>query len=195
MDKGRTNPKLEGKESGTVTSAVTVETNSIFQSIPLEVKYAVPLLNSASNEVVECALRKTIELVKGSPISDQHFLSLASNLNIDEDEFGTLFTGLYVIFSSIVRKKVSQSRVREDLCKIGVTPAVADVICSAFRPDTRIPLVLCLKSQAPGPPSLIRMNWRVDVILSSGSLSKVMRPAILMKVAHKISRFVFIVVL
>ena len=37
-------------------------------------------------------------------------------------------------------------------------------------------------------PRLERLRWRVDVVISSGSLSRVMRPSVLLQVSQSVSQ-------
>jgi hypothetical protein len=66
------------------------------------------------------------------------------------------------------------------LAALGLDATIAADVAGAARRG-RAALLAFSEAAAPRGPGIAAVRWRVDVIISSGALGKVMRPAVLME--------------
>lgn len=126
------------------------------------------------------------ETLQGS-INDSSFLSLQKSLKLSDldSNFGVVYTSLYRLLRVIVRNKISLSKARSGLLSFHVPVEVVDAIVLSVG-DIRSQPIKVTKFNTPYLTkftTLSKLRWRVDVVISSGSLSRVMRPTILMQVS------------
>jgi hypothetical protein len=166
----------------------TLDAHTTFFSplISDEVRAAVPLLHAFSADVVRMALELLRKhFVQGS-ITDDEFIEIQQRVSklsnpSSTGDFGVMLSGLYTIIRMAVYGKTPLTKINTDLKTINVPAAVADNI-------TRVANVLRTHIEALtyvpakrvcGFTHLQKLRWRIDVTISSGSLSRVMRPSIL----------------
>jgi len=139
-------------------------------------------------------------------VTDEQFLAFQADLRasssssvatpaaFDADEHAaTVLSALYSIALHVVVTRVKLSTLEADLKAMNMPPAAAGLVCKGIK--------MCRKrlddrflSSSAGPtvstarqlmrttyPKLERFRWRVDVTISNGSLSKVMRPSVTMQ--------------
>lgn len=167
--------------------------------IPEEVHLTVPLLHSLpsdtleniSTRIFEDILKDKLSLYDNSISLDDNFILLQKSLKLSElkDNFGIIYTALYRILRVILRNKIPQSKVRSGLLQLNFPIQVIDVIVKSavdLRND-KISLIKFQDNIVCRWPTISKLKWRIDVVISSGSLSRVMRPTILMRVSYHIS--------
>jgi len=156
----------------------TIDT-TIFLSpyIPSEVKYIIPLLHQLPINQVRTILTDVITYIK----SDKNSINQLIENNKDKnDEYSLIFSGFYSIIRQIISSKLLITTVRNDLLKINMPEPCVDDICKAInisRPSIEKVLVINRIKY----PTITKLRWRIDVIISSGSLSKVMKPSIIVQ--------------
>lgn len=146
-----------------------------------EVRACVPLLHTLPTATLRTILQKIIEYVKNKNITDEDFILFQKSVGEKNGtEFSIVFTGLYVIVRTVVGDRVTISTLNADLKKMNFPPAVVDDICRAIS-LTRSSMQEAISSHQLSFPRLQKLRWRLDVAISSGSLSRIMRPSILMQ--------------
>lgn len=163
--------------------------NSTFfaPAIPDEVRACVPLLHITPTEILREALQNALKYLKGIEITDEQYLAMQKNAStIDGLDFSVMFTGLYSIIRVAIRQKAKNDTVRADLAKMNVPENVVEGIAKIVK-VARGDIENCALSTRIRFPKLEKLRWRVDVIISSGSLSRVLRPTILMQVCVMIN--------
>jgi hypothetical protein len=157
--------------------------------IPDEVKEVVPIFHRlTSTELLRETLQHIINHLNGNQLTDDQFLSLQrQSLKLENSsgtetafDYGLFFTGLYSIIRLAIRYKIKNDTIRTDLNKMNVPSAVVDDIVRAIR-SSRFDIERAALAHRIRFPRLEKLRWRVDVIISSGSLSRVLRPTILMQ--------------
>lgn len=167
--------------------------------IPVSVVKVVPLLhdeNKCSRDVVRGCLQGVIRYMKdGSTFSRttttqqseagaysygkfQSGLISMSKDAMDTDDMNLLFTGLLSMVGGAVRSKTPTNLVVDHLKSMNVPAFVAEDIGQTMM-KSRVPLEKVAFHNKEGFPRLSSFRWRVDVTISSGSLSRVMVPTLL----------------
>lgn len=182
------------EESARMPRSVVLSKGTFFgESVPEEAREAVSLLHLLSPEALRSPLQHIAALLKGDVdgISDEQFMLSERKMlqkiegfhpseSFDGVKYGVLFSGLYSMLRSAVRSKTPRDVLQADLVKMNVPkPVVEDMVrvVQAIRQEAEN----CAVSNRIRCPRLQQLRWRVDVIISSGSLSRVMRPTILMQ--------------
>jgi hypothetical protein len=154
--------------------------------IPDEIKELVPIFHRlTSTTLLHETLQHIINHLNGNELTDEQFLSLQrQSLKLESTEppidYGIFFTGLYSLIRIAIRYKIKNEIIRNDLIKMNVPSAVVDDIIRAIR-ASRFDIERAALVHRIRFPRLEKLRWRVDVIISSGSLSRVLRPTILMQ--------------
>ena len=135
----------------------------------------------------------------------EEFESFQKSLGYEGSDFGQCFSGLFSIVRSAIRNRTKLSVVRNDLTQMNVPDAMIPEILSAIR-DNRFELEDAVVLHRVKPPSLNKLRvflsfffshilfffffffffflivqWRLDVIISTGSLSRVFVPQFLVE--------------
>lgn len=161
-------------------------------SVPDDVKLVVPLLHDksspvATTEVVRACIARVIEYLKhGGTVeadvgADVEFVSWQREIGQQGsgELLGCVFSGVYSILRAAISCKVNTTKIVADLKRMNLPASVADDLGQAIlraRPQLE---KTALRSFRRTKLDLLR--WRIDVVISSGSLSRVMRPSILMQ--------------
>jgi hypothetical protein len=86
-----------------------------------------------------------------------------------------LFTGLYDILHSAIRKKISEKQFNTDLNKLSIPTNYLTSIVSAYS-NNKSKLESLAVSTGEVIPSFDRLQWRVDVTISNNKLVRVFKP-------------------
>lgn len=166
-------------------------------SIPQEVKEIVPILHTISLNLLRETLSTIMNYLQGQVmISDEYFLSLQRMaIKLEKEngnktgsggtgtgcsDYGLLFTGLYSMIKIAIQFKIKNEIIRNDLLKMNVPIPVIDDLIRVIR-LSRFDIERAALANRIRFPRLEKLRWRVDVVISSGSLSRVLRPTILMQ--------------
>lgn len=168
--------------------------NNNFSAIPEEVKASVSLLHSLPSDTLANIIQNMLDHLLS--IEDFHadsididFINLQrKQLKLGElkDQFSVIYTALYQIIRTTVRNKINLSTLRSSLQLFNYPSPVSEKLVNH---------VMLLRSKAYSLqkfnqsfqckwPTVAKLRWRIDVVISSGSLSRVMRPNIIMQVYH-----------
>jgi hypothetical protein len=151
-------------------------------AIPDEVRTCVPLLHITPTEILREALQNALKYLKGVEITDEQYVAMQKNASTVEGlDFAVMFTGLYSIIRVAVRQKAKSDTIRADLTRMNVPENVVEGVAKVVK-VARGDIEATALTTRIRFPKLEKLRWRVDVIISSGSLSRVLRPTILMQV-------------
>jgi len=176
----------KGKEED-LTQVPNALAGTFFGStIPDDVKLLVPLLHregASGFEVVRGIATHTIEYLNAGAVAsnvlDSEFIAAQRKLGQQNNEkFGFIYSGVFTVLKSAIASKVNTTRIVADLKKMNMPLQVADDLGQAIR-RSRSELETTALHRRIRFPKLDKLRWRIDVVISSGSLSRVMRPAIL----------------
>ncbi len=157
--------------------------------IPDEVRAAVPLLHQTSLEVVQSSLAMVVKFLE-STVSDAEFIEFQTSQKQHGEEFGSLVTGLCSMIRIAISSKSPLSKLTTDLTSMNVpVTAVTEIVSTVSA--SRLSLEGRALENRSGFPGLHKLRWRIDVTISSSSLSRIMRPSILFQVNKVFSVFLF----
>jgi hypothetical protein len=159
-----------------------VDVSTFFSPIiPEDVKQAFPLFYQYPEEFVTGITKLVVKYMS----SGDNF-SLPSKLyssDVDQEHINTLMTAIYLILRQAVRTKTKLSVVRTDLTTMRFPASFVELVCNELL-QARMNLESVALTNRLHFAKLEKLRWRIDVIISSGSLSRIMRPSILMQVYH-----------
>lgn len=164
---------------------INIDVSTYFSPlIPEEIKICVPQLHKITIEITRDVLQVVLRYLKGQEISNEIYSALQKRVNTVEDvDCGVILTGLYSIIRVGVRQKTKLSIINADLRKMNVPEPIVDDIVRVIK-VSRFDVEHCALTQRIRFPKLDKLRWRVDVVISSGSLSRVMRPSLMMQVIY-----------
>lgn len=158
-------------------------------AVPDEVRAMVPLLHkeSCGVDIVRTCIGQVVAYLKDNGLFEgvegeeayKKFQRTVAGAN-SGDDVNVLFTGIYSIVVAAVSSKEQTATIVEDLKRMHLPPTVADDLGQVINKSRAALEAAALRSRI-GFPGLAKLRWRIDVTISSGSLSRVMRPSILMQ--------------
>lgn len=170
------------KEPQDPTKVPTGIDSSTFMSpaIPEEVKSAVPAIHAVPQENYAPLLRRFHKYMQDrGEMSDQEYHALQSK-DFADVEFSTVLTGLFTLTTLITKLKTKLSTVATDLEKINMPVPFIDLFVRMLR-SARAGFELLAVDNNFRFPRLRSFRWRVDVTISSSSLSRILKPSIMMQ--------------
>jgi hypothetical protein len=147
--------------------------------IPEDLKTAFPLFYHYPEELIT-GLSKLIVKYLASEGSFSLPAKLYSS-DVDQHHLNLLMTSIYVIFKQAVRSRAKISAIRTDLTAMKFPSYFVELVCNEMC-AARVNLESTALTNRLHFAKLEKLRWRIDVIISSGSLSRIMRPSILMQV-------------
>lgn len=152
-------------------------------SIPDEIHQAFSLLHSMPVELIQSTI---VQIIAYLNTGDTFTLpaKFYSSSELSADELNTVLTAIYLIIRTAVRTKTKLSVLKRDLNAMKLPDALAENICKALL-KSRSPLEARAVANRIQFPKLHKLRWRIDVTISSGMLSRIMRPNILMQMILK----------
>ena len=172
----------KAKSSRGKASQATVEKCALFpRGLPEEVTQCIAMIPhidaSQLQNIIKLVMIYLVEKeIPGSYDDILQKLALPENADLS-----VLLSGLHTIISSIIRLKYSADVIRNDLAKINMSEDASSLLLRATQAQ-REKLEVSASQSHIRFPKLQSLRWRVDVVISSGSLSRVMKPTILMRV-------------
>lgn len=100
---------------------------------------------------------------------------------VSQEHLNLLMTAIYIILKQAIRTKSKISVVRADLTAMKMPASFVETVCNELC-EARMNLESVAVTNRLHFAHLEKLRWRIDVIISSGSLSRIMRPSILMQV-------------
>lgn len=131
-------------------------------------------------------------MVKYLAVGDSFTLpSKLYSSEVTPEHLNLLMTAIYFILKQAVRTKSKISIVKADLTTMRLPTAFIEIICNELC-QARMNLESVAVTHRLHFAKLEKLRWRIDVIISSGSLSRIMRPSILMQVRLKMIYVIYI---
>lgn len=149
--------------------------------IPAEVRQCVPFYHAVSIEKLSPIIGIAMKYLLKNDDKLQIDESLYAN-GLTPEQNNALVTSFYLLFRTCLRFKCKLSILREDLKKMNIPNAVNEEICKLVS-ASRFPYEsLAVHTNRVQFNKLEKIRWRVDVVISSGSLTRVMRPNLILQV-------------
>lgn len=152
------------------------------KSIPESVIRSVPLLHAMLKDDVSIITLLAVDILNANDISTT-IEKPNSCKHIADDDFSVVLSGIYVTIKLIIRSKIHAKAIQSDLLKLHYPKSAIDVLLPVVQ-SRRALLESMMLSHRCRFPTIDKFRWRVDVTISSGLLSKVMRPNLLFQVGN-----------
>jgi hypothetical protein len=158
--------------------------------LPIEITAAIEMLNAKAKTGADTSdiVKKIIQDIvlnsnDDSEDRDESFIALQKSLSCQDmkSDFGLIYTGLYSILKRSIRSKQPVSQFNSDMTILGLPAEVVESMTRVLmRSRPLLESSICYTKCKF--PSLQKLRWRVDVVISSGSLSRIMRPIMMFQV-------------
>jgi hypothetical protein len=149
-------------------------------AIPEEVKAAVPYFHKFPGPLLKGLISKILEYILNR---ESFTFDPASIADVSQDEVALVATGIYIVVRTAVRNKVKISVIKESLLSMNFPKDFTEDLCKAIsRSRAAVEAVAVAKRIQFN--KLEKLKWRIDVVISTGVLSRVMRPNILFQVSY-----------
>jgi hypothetical protein len=158
---------------------------------PDDVRAAVPLLHALPAEHYAPLMKAVYKYIQEGSLSESAFNAMQTAAEFENVDFGTLLSGMYTLVTIITRMKTKLSVVATDLAKMNFPAPFIELLVKLLR-SSRPGLERLALTRSDHLPRLLSLRWRVDVVISSSSLSREMKPIITMEVQHASVKYVFI---
>jgi len=155
--------------------------------VPSEVR-AVQQVLVSSGKIDQTQLRKVLKCVlqqlqSQSPqphyFSDEHFHQLSLAIKLPKSTFTIVFTGLLIMFRMALRSKTKIEEFQHILTDMKIPESFAADIVKSFQSSRGILEESAVSRAEQTLSRLSSMKWRVDVTISTTSLSRVLKPSLL----------------
>lgn len=145
-------------------------------SIPEEVKAAVPLFHQFPAPLLKGIISKILEFIAAPDSFTFDPISLGNE--VDQDEVATVMTATYITIRTAIRNKIKISNIKESLLAMHFPAEFTEGLCRAIS-KSRMAVESAVVENRIAFPKLEKLKWRIDVVISSGVLTRVMRPNIM----------------
>eukprot|EP01120_Amphizonella_sp_Union-15-10_P016274 TRINITY_DN8523_c0_g1_i1.p1 TRINITY_DN8523_c0_g1~~TRINITY_DN8523_c0_g1_i1.p1 ORF type:complete len:228 (-),score=42.27 TRINITY_DN8523_c0_g1_i1:20-703(-) len=144
-----------------------------------EIKNLFPLLQDLDTKIFRRILQFVLEYIKGTEITDQHWSKLQQATELKPQNLTTIYSGLYYILRNAIKNRVEVATFQTDLTeKLKVPESYVKDLTAAY--TNSLPLIekSSLEKRIKYP-SVVDLNWRVDVTITTSTSLRVFKPAIL----------------
>ncbi|KAI7801361.1 COMM domain-containing protein 5 [Triplophysa rosa] len=158
------------------------DTVSLFGGrVPAHVELLYKHLKDLDRSTFQQILAAVVNAVDGQDCSESMRV-IADSGFISEDNFNHVVAGLYAVVKEALRlPSLKQEVFSEDLRALRVSEEfIADVSNAVFA-NRQTSMKVSPTLQGPSLPKMEEFRWRVDVAISTSSLSRALQPSILMQ--------------
>lgn len=150
-------------------------------AISADIRSAYPIILECPDDVI----RKIIAVIVQYMVTGDSFKlpTKIYALDVKHEDINLLLVTVYMMLKQAIRTKVKVSIVHSDLLALKMPQVFVDEISKAIV-DYRSAIEASAQVQRIHFAKFERLRWRIDIVISTGTLSRVMRPTILMQVDH-----------
>jgi len=180
-------PKLFGKKEADPHQVPKgIDRSTFFNpTIPDEVRACVPFLHNIELSVSTQIITGLVSLWQRPDNVDPRGFVALNNLFKTAPKFATqsplIITGLSTVIRTCIRNKVRSDQIGSDLKRMNFPEGLISHLIQSFI-QNRVGLEAAALNRRVRNPHLNRFRWRIDITMSSGLLSRVMRPSILVEI-------------
>ncbi|XP_032886168.1 COMM domain-containing protein 5 [Amblyraja radiata] len=150
---------------------------------PLEVELMVKQLKDLDREIFRKILKTVVNALEGKDSRDA-VRSIAETESLSEERLSHILAGMYTLLQEALRlppSSLKQEVFKEDLRDIRIPEELISDFASVVFGSRRSVLDAAALQQGNRLPSVDDFRWRVDVAISSSSLTRALQPAVLMQ--------------
>lgn len=186
-----------------------IDTQTIFSpTIPDEVKLGVRVMHHTNISVLQSITKHVLDYISLDVLPSQDYCfdyqsyevdfssnsvldnvsnsvansaSNSANSTITITDLNLLIAFIHLLLRTLIRQKLKLSEVKEQLTLMNFPAEFVVIVCKVVM-KFRMKLESVLITNRVHFPQLQKVRWRIDVVISSGLLSRIMRPTILLQV-------------
>ncbi|KAI1903075.1 hypothetical protein AGOR_G00023470 [Albula goreensis] len=151
--------------------------------IPTEVEIMAKHLKDLDKDLFRKILKVVVNSIEGKDCRDS-MKSVADTCTLSEEQLSHIIAGIYVLLKEALRLPTSslkQEVFKEDLRDLRISEEFIADFASIVFGNRRATLEAVATQQGPRLPTIEDFRWRVDVAISTSSLSRALQPSILMQ--------------
>ncbi|XP_067853399.1 COMM domain-containing protein 5 isoform X1 [Heptranchias perlo] len=151
--------------------------------IPLEVDLMVKQLKDLDKDIFRKIIKAVVNSLEGKD-SKESVRSITETESLSEEQLSYILAGMYTLLREALRlpqSSLKQEVFKEDLRDLRIPEEFVSDFANVVFGNRRSVLEAAALQQANRLPSIQDFRWRVDVAISSSSLTRALQPAILMQ--------------
>lgn len=152
--------------------------------IPPEIESLSKNLKDVDQETFRKILKAVVSALEGKDCREV-MKSIAESSVISEERLSHIVAGMYRVLSDAIRIPTSsfkQEAFKEDLRDLRIPEEFITDFSSVVFGNRRAALEALTLQNDPHLPTLDELKWRVDVAISTSSLSRALQPSVLMQI-------------
>jgi len=153
-------------------------------SVPQEVRRMIPLFEKIDQTQFRKAAQCAVEHLNGNPKTAQQFSKLSQTTGLSVENFGVLFTGLYLTIRAALRAKTKIDQLDNTLTELHFPDAFRADLLKILQPPTRTTIETASFNNGIKLPQFVKLTWRIDVTISTSAMLRVMKPSILVQLTR-----------
>ena len=150
--------------------------------IPEEVKSAIPVMHILNDETLRSIMERCFDFaINAIDCSNEDFLHFSKSIGVSPDQCSCIITAFQILLRTIIKNKIFNVVVIADLKSMNVPEFVIDFLVSQLKYQ-RLSVERSFVNQRIRFPNILKFKWRIDITISTGFVSRVMRPSIFFQV-------------
>lgn len=166
-----------------MSTSHTKDSSFLGGRIPPEIESMSRNMKDLDQDTFRKLLKAVVAALEGKDSRDA-LKSVAENCAIPPEKLSHIIAAMYRLLSEAVRipqGSLRQEAFKEDLRELKIQEEFISDFCSVVFGSRRALLEAAAAQSDPRLPSLQEFQWRVDVAISTGSLSRALQPSVLMQ--------------
>jgi len=145
-----------------------------------EIKKSIPMLNSLPKQVCVHAAEMALRYLKGNEIDETQVEEFSGAHSITTDQCAQLLTGLFFIYRAAYRAKTKPAGFRQGLDELKLPNELSISLNSLYKKNAEEVTASALERTLRFP-RVESMRHRIDVAISTSSMSLVLKPSVLVE--------------
>lgn len=166
-----------------MSTSHTKDSSFLGGRIPPEIESMSRNMKDLDQDTFRKLLKAVVAALEGKDSRDA-LKSVAENSAIPPEKLSHIIAAMYRLLSEAVRVpqgSLRQEAFKEDLRELKIQEEFISDFCSVVFGSRRALLEAAAAQSDPRLPSLQEFQWRVDVAISTGSVSRALQPSVLMQ--------------
>ena len=153
-----------------------VEETFLGDTVPAVIKSGMPLFHKISNATFDATLKEATSFLQGKPSAELE----VGESKLSEEQLQLVFTCIVTVLKAGFRERHKALDLKTDLSKLNFPDRCVEAFLKVIKKKRKKIEKIAIGSSIRYP-TLKSANWRVDVTISTSSLSRVLKPSVLMQ--------------
>lgn len=166
-----------------MSTSLTKDSSFLGGRIPPEIESLSKNLKDVDQETFRKILKAVVSALEGKDCREV-MKSIAESSVIPQERLSHIVAGMYRVLSEAIRiptSSLKQEAFKEDLRDLRIPEEFITDFSSVVFGNRRAALEALTLQNDPHLPTLEELKWRVDVAISTSSLSRALQPSVLMQ--------------